>query len=204
MKSVADVFPHSPRHTLSRALVLLGGLAALVAGLQPQVAQAEAVSAQSARAALARGAVAWDIRPAADYRAGHLPGAVQAAPALLATWEGEASLAALEQAVSAAGVDLSREVVVYGEPGDVRAQALYDALKRVAPGRVHWLVGGAVEWSLSGAALSREDSVRRPVPQRLVVQDVVTDAPVRMAADALRRSHAWARTEVAWLEARAD
>lgn len=204
MKSAATLFLHSSLRTLSRAMAMLGGIVVLVAGLQPRVAQAEAVSAQSAREALARGAVAWDIRPVADYRAGHLPGAVQAAPALLAAWEREASLAALEQAVSAAGVDLSREVVVYGQPGDSRAQALYGALKRVAPGRVHWLVGGAVEWSLSGAALSQEDAVRRPVPQRLVLQDTGSNASVRMAADALRRSHPWTRTEVARLEARVD
>nr|WP_259372116.1 rhodanese-like domain-containing protein [Caldimonas mangrovi] len=149
---------------------------------------------------MARGATAWDVRSAADYAQGHLPGAVRA------EWGGELTLTALEAAVSQAGIDLSREVLVYGSAGEPRARRLYEVLQRVAPGRVHWLVGGVQEWALAGQPLSRVPAVRAPVPQRLVVlrEDGVA-GELRMAADALRRSRPWPQPEsVALMQARAD
>lgn len=174
--------------------------AAVLAG--HSVARAEVLGAHAAQAAVSRGAIVWDLRERADYLAGHLPGAVQARTDWLGDGTAEPALDALQQAVSDAGIDLSREVIIYGQPGDARVMALYRTLERVAAGKVHWLVGGAAEWQQSGSTLSQSESHRRPVPQRLaVLRDDGQAGP--MAGDALRRSHVWSPSTVARLEARA-
>lgn len=143
------------------------------------VAQAEELSAPAAEKALAQGATAWDLRATA---ARGLPGARQVDAALLQAWMQRGDLAALQTAVSQAGLDLSRDVVVYGEPGDERAQALVASLHAVSPGRVHWLVGGAEEWAQSGRSLAGF-TAHAPVPQHLVAQ---AQAEGRMASASLR------------------
>lgn len=151
--------------------------------------QAEPVSALQARAVLAAGAIAWDVRALAAHADAHLPGAVSAPVDRL-------DPTSLEALVSAKGIDLSRGVVVYGHPGDELAQRLHARLQTLSPGKVYWLVGGVDEWRLTGAPVSREPVVRAPVPQRLVVREEA-GADARMAADALRRPRAFALWQVA-------
>lgn len=137
-------------------------------------AAAEPLSAASAAQRLQDGAQVWDLR--ADGAA-LLPGAVRL------SLDAAADTEALARAVSAAGIDLSRDVLIYGEPGDARAQALHARLARLASGRVDWLVGGLAEWQMSGRATMAAPAQRLPVPQRLVESDAQDG---RMAAAALR------------------
>jgi len=157
---------------------VIPALLALLA-LGQTTAHAEALSAPAAEKALAQGAMAWDLRATA---ARGLPGARQVDESLLQAWLRRGDLAALQTAVSQAGLDLSRDVVVYGEPGDARAQALVASLQAVSPGRVHWLVGGAEEWSQSGRGVAPL-TTHAPVPQHLVV---LSPAEGRMASASLR------------------
>jgi thiosulfate/3-mercaptopyruvate sulfurtransferase len=148
----------------------------------PLWAHADALGATQARHALERGAQAWDVR------AGRVALVVAgAAKADLRDWERSGSIDDLARAVSAAGIDLSRDVVVYGAAGDPRAQALITALRPVATGQVHWLVGGIDEWQAARLPTQAEATVRWPVPQRLVVRPSAEPA-VEPAAGALRRS----------------
>lgn len=145
-------------------------------------AWALAVSADAAADAVARGAVVLDIRSTAEFARGHLAGAVSA--------PGAGALedrAALQQLVSAQGIDLSREVLVMGQPGDLQAQRLHANLLAYATGRVQWFVGGVPEWTLSGRPLAAAapQAVRPPVPQHLVALQPEQAAP-RMAGAALR------------------
>ncbi len=137
----------------------------LALGLASAVAHADNLSAAAAESALAQGALAWDVR--ATTETSGLPGARRADAAQLDAWLSKGDMAALQTAVSQAGLDLSRDVIVYGEPGDERAAALVASLAQVSSGRVHWLVGGAAEWSQSGHGLSPL-STHAPVPQHLV------------------------------------
>jgi thiosulfate/3-mercaptopyruvate sulfurtransferase len=146
-----------------------------------------AVSADAAAQALDRGAVVMDIRPASDYAQGHLPGAVSVPEA-----GGAADRAALQQLVSSRGIDLSREVLVVGQPGDTKAQRLQAKLMQYATGRVNWLVGGIGEWTLSGRPLATSTTARPPVPQHLVPLQSTLSLP-RMAGASLRDT---ARAEV--------
>jgi 3-mercaptopyruvate sulfurtransferase SseA len=163
----------------SRVVALLVLAASLAA---PPSAHADALGATQAHDALQRGAQAWDVR------AGHVTHLVAgAARADLRAWERSGSVEDLARAVSAAGIDLSRDVVVYGAAGDQRAQALVAALESVATGQVHWLVGGIDEWRAGRLPTQAEATVRWPGPRRLVARP--SDEPAaEPAAAALRRS----------------
>lgn len=157
------------------ALPLL--LTALI-GLTLSSVRAEPVSAAIAEQRLQDGAQAWDVR---SHGGSLLPGAVRlVADELL---DGEA----LARAVSAAGIDLSRDVLIYGEPGDASAQALHALAGRLASGRVDWLVGGVAEWQMGGRSVAATPVRRLPVPQRLVAwHDDGKAVGARMAAAARR------------------
>ena len=141
---------------------------------------AEPVSALVAERFVAQGALVVDVRSAAAFAQGSLPGAV-----VWMAGAGEVSVQELERHVSRAGIDLSRTVVVLGDAGDPRAQALWQQLAQYASGRVLWLVGGVQEWQMAGFALATTQIAHKPVPQTLVAHHTVSIAP-RMAGSNLR------------------
>jgi 3-mercaptopyruvate sulfurtransferase SseA len=148
----------------------------------------EAVSADAAALALAQGATVVDVRSAQAYAQGHLPTA-----ALLPQNAARLTVSSLERLLSDAGIDLSRTVLVVGEPGDANAQALWQTLSAYATGRVLWLVGGATEWQMTGRALSQQVLAAKAVPQylvRLQAEPVQT----RMAGHRLRADASLARS----------
>lgn len=159
-------------------------LTLLLAALAPCAAlaqQSDAISADVAAHVLSQGAVVVDLRPATEFLQGHLPGAVSLPQAASA-----ADRDTLQQLVSRHGIDLSRGVVLMGQPGDVQAQALQARLAAYATGRVQWLVGGANEWALSGRPLATTSAPpRAPVPQHLV-RLAPQDSHPRMAGASLR------------------
>ncbi len=165
---------------LGRLAHTAGALCLAVAAGAAHSAGHEAVSADAAATALAQGATVVDVRSAAAFEQGHLPGAVRWSLAAV-----DAQAADLAKFVSQAGVDLSRTVLVVGEPGDARAQALWYALGSYATGRVLWLVGGTTEWHMTGRSLSTQTVAAKPVPQHLVL---LQEAPAkaRMAGYSLR------------------
>jgi 3-mercaptopyruvate sulfurtransferase SseA len=167
------------RFARTLAIVCLWTTSAL-GSLQAHASGHEAVSADAAAQALAHGATVVDVRSAQAYAQGHLPSA-----ALLPQDAARQSVAKLERLLSDAGIDLSRTVLVVGEPGDANAQALWQTLSTYATGRVLWLVGGATEWQMTGRALSTQVVAAKAVPQylvRLQAEPVQT----RMAGHGLR------------------
>ena len=152
------------------------------------------VSADMAAQALARGASVIDVRSPQEFASGHLAGAVNL-PDLMAdvlkasTKPATPDLAAAQwaSALSAAGVDTSRTMVVVGQTGDPLAQALWLSLQNYATGRVLWLVGGTLEWQMRGYTLGTDIAALRPVPQVLVHLQPSVAAP-RMAGASLRAS----------------
>jgi 3-mercaptopyruvate sulfurtransferase SseA len=173
----------SIRAMLLRRLAFAFLAAAACAG----TASAGPLSAVDARQAIAAGALVWDVRATAAPGA-VLPSAVwlPAGAALKALARGD--VAALASVVSAAGLDLSRDVVVYGRAGDPDAQALEAALAPWAPGRVHWLVGGIDEWQAAGLPTASAPVTRLPVPQHFVVARAAAPGGDAPAAASLRRS----------------
>lgn len=176
--------PRFARLSVSPALPLPRVLAATLLGLAGVCAAQTPVSADAAAQAIARGAAVVDLRTSADYALGHLPRAVSVPEAAAA---GDRD--ALQTLVSRHGIDLSREVVVVGQPGDGAAAHFQARLARYATGRVHWLVGGTHEWALSGRPLSTEAHTAAPVPQYLVALQPQAELP-RMAGASVRDTQA--------------
>jgi 3-mercaptopyruvate sulfurtransferase SseA len=154
-----------------------------IATSQAQAARHEAVSADAAAQAIAQGASVVDVRSASAYVQGHLPQAVR-----LPSDTAAQSVQVLQRGVSDAGVDLSRTVLVVGEPGDANAQALWQTLSAYATGRVLWLVGGTTEWQMTGRSLSTQTFVAKAVPQHLVLLQG-TPVQARMAGYSLRTAY---------------
>ena len=90
-------------------------------GAFAQTASDTIVTRTQVEKAVARGALLWDVRASAEYAKGHIPGAVSIgdAPSVLrdANREDFISVAAIEQFLGNAGIDPSREIVVYGNRG---------------------------------------------------------------------------------------
>jgi rhodanese-related sulfurtransferase len=83
-----------------------------------------------------------DVRPAAAFAGGHIPGAVSSASMTPATF-----------AVESGG---RIEIFVVGEgPGDPETRQASLALLHAGARRVVELTGGMVEWALDGGALDR-------------------------------------------------
>jgi 3-mercaptopyruvate sulfurtransferase SseA len=168
---------------LSRAVALVFlAVGSVLSSMPASAAGHEAVSADVAAQALAQGATVVDVRSAGAFAQGHVPTAVR-----LPSDAAAQPVKALAHVLSNAGVDLSRTVLVVGEPGDANAQALWHTLSAYATGRVLWLVGGATEWQLRGYALSTQASAAQAVPQHWV-RLYPEPEQVRMAGQALRAS----------------
>lgn len=122
--------------------------------------------------ALKRGAIVWDVRTAEDYKKGHIPGAVNIGEigAVLRYEHSEDYLPTpqIEKILGGAGIDLSREIVVYG---DKASPFTYFGLLTVQyfggkNGRIYH--GGIDDWKAAGREISTEPARLAPVALRLV------------------------------------
>lgn len=122
-------------------------------------------------AARKRGAIVWDARPADEYRRGHIPGAVNIGDptrvlrgthreVFLPTWKIEAIL-------GAAGIEPSREIVVYGQRGAPQAYFGRFALRYFGADDVKVYHDGVDGWTAAGRELGTTPTVLQPVALRL-------------------------------------
>jgi rhodanese-related sulfurtransferase len=93
--------------------------------------------------------VVVDVRPAADYRRGHLPGAV---------WGGHLDFTRVVPAIGKPGTEV---FVVGGGPDDAMTREASLALRRLGARRVVELTGGMVEWDLAGGPVESGDDEER-------------------------------------------
>lgn len=108
--------------------------------------------------AVERGAIVWDVRPAADYLAGHIPGAVNIGDPtkVLRSTNREAFLPVWRIAtkLGAAGIDPSREIIVYGSRGAPQAYFGRFALRYFGADRVKVYHDGIDGWKSAGREVS--------------------------------------------------
>jgi thiosulfate/3-mercaptopyruvate sulfurtransferase len=120
----------------------------------------------SVERALARGALVWDVRDAQDFLRGHLPGAISIGDAARALRDGSGAAflpaTELEPLISSAGLDPSREIVVYGSRGSWQPYVARHALERVGARRVSVYDGGVEDWQAAGLALEAGPPRLRP------------------------------------------
>jgi rhodanese-related sulfurtransferase len=154
---------HVAQRGLFAVAVLLASAIGAAHAQDPSTRHAP-VSAHAAQLAVSRGAVVVDVRNAQAFAQASLPGAVSVPE------PHDLNNEALARAVSLAGIDLSRDVLLVDEPGSDKAQALHQRLVKLASGNVQWLVGGVMEWQAVGVAAPAGElkAKRLGVPQHLV------------------------------------
>jgi len=164
---------------MRNAKVLLVALVtgALLLGRGAAAATPEIVDAAYVADALQRGGIVWDVRATKDYAAGHVPGAVNIGNAgeTLRDPNREDFLATdvVEDILNEAGIDLDREVIVYGETGDPFAHWGLVAIRYFGgrSGKVYH--GGIDDWKAAGRPVSTEPTKLPVASQKLVVQPEV-------------------------------
>lgn len=140
-----------------------------------QTAPANAIITEIAQveAALARGAILWDVRSPREYQRGHLPGAITIGDAgkVLRDEHREDFLptAVIEKLFSAAGLDPNQEIVVYGGRGNPYAYFGSYALRYFGATRVSVFHDGFEGWRDAGKTVATETVRRAPVALTLKV-----------------------------------
>ncbi len=132
------------------------------------------VDAEFVAKALARGAIAWDVRGADEYANGHLPGAVSVGHVSQAIIDPKTQLlrpaAEIERVWGGAGIDPAREIVVYGLRGSAFAYFAQFALEAFGAGNVSVFHDGVDAWRAAGHPVSTSPTVRERVELKLPKQ----------------------------------
>lgn len=127
----------------------------------------EIVDAAYVADALTRGAVVWDVRDAAAYKEGHIPGAVNAGDIAALRdpnredWVPTPQVQAL---LGKAGIDIiGREVIVYSRTGDPNAYYALGGIRYFGGKQGRVFHGGLDAWQAAGRPLANEPTVLAPV-----------------------------------------
>lgn len=112
----------------------------------------------------------WDVRSAADYQAGHIPGAVNIGSVSEALLDEKTQLfLPIERVASrlgAAGIDLKREIVVYGGAGSSYPYFAQWSLDYFGSRTVHVFHDGWEGWNAAKKPISLDGARRKPVKVR--------------------------------------
>jgi thiosulfate/3-mercaptopyruvate sulfurtransferase len=118
-----------------------------------------------------RGAIIWDIRSEADYKKGHIPGAVNVGDAgqVLRNPNTEDFIAIpqLERILGQAGIDPAREVLVYGTRANVFAYFGLYTMQYFGGNNVHVFHDGIDGWRAAGQPIATETTQPAPVALKL-------------------------------------
>ena len=149
-------------------LFLASLLAFAIASFAPTAAAlGSIVEARFVAAALKRGAIAWDIRPQSAYFDGHIRGAVNVGFVGHALLDEKTHLFLPIETIAArlgeAGIDLSREIVVYGGSGSAYPYFAQFALEYFGARRVHVYHDGFEGWKAA-----KRPVASTPVPRKAV------------------------------------
>jgi thiosulfate/3-mercaptopyruvate sulfurtransferase len=160
---------------LSRVIAVLGAaLTMLLLAVAPSASASEIVGVDEVSAALQRGAIVWDMRSSDDYDRGHIPGAVNlgAAATMLRNPNTEDFLdtGTVARLMNAAGIDLGREIITYGERGDWAPYWGLITVRYFGGRKGEVFHGGLDDWRVAGRPVTSEPS-RLPAVQRAFTVD---------------------------------
>ena len=140
------------------SLFLLSLGLSLVMG--PARADSTIVDTAGVAAAQQRGALVWDVRAAGAYRQGHIPGAVNIDEVTGSlrddNTEDYLPLPQLERRLGAAGIDPSREIVVYGAKASPSTYFALKTLQYFGGDKARIYHGGIDDWKAAGRPLETE------------------------------------------------
>lgn len=136
--------------------------------------------------ALKRNVMVWDVRPAGDYARGHIPGAVSIgdAPKVLRDDNTEDFIATerIEKILGAAGLDPSREIIVYGNRGTWNPYFGLYTLQYFGAGHARVYHGGVEDWIDAGHPVSREAAKLPAIALKLKINPAMTVSTREMVA----------------------
>jgi thiosulfate/3-mercaptopyruvate sulfurtransferase len=160
---------------MNRKTLWVAALALLAASLNAWAS--EIVNAAYVADAAKRGAIIWDVRGPGDYAKGHIPGAITLGNAgnvlRNPNTEDFVPTAEVQKLFNAAGLDLSREVIVYSRAGDPYAYWGLTAVKYFGGKNGKVFHGGLDEWQAAGQPVAKEPTRLQPVDQMLKVDPTV-------------------------------
>ncbi len=108
--------------------------------------------------AATRGALIWDVRGQDDYRRGHIPGAVNIDEIALVLREPNTEdyipVAKIEQVLGEAGIDPTREIVLYGAKAHTSPYFGYVTLRYLGGNGARVYHGGIDDWKAAGKPIS--------------------------------------------------
>jgi len=147
------------------------GVVVVCAALGARAESATIVDTAYVVDALKRGAIVWDVRSAAAYRQGHIPGAVNIddAGAVLRDENTEDYIPReeIERILGGAGIDPRREVVVYGAKANPFAYFGLVTLQYFGARQARVYHGGIDDWKEAGNAISTDPARLAPVALKL-------------------------------------
>ena len=121
--------------------------------------------------AIKRNAIIWDTRSAADYKKEHLPGAVNIGDVGVVlrdeNTEDYIALEDIEKLLGAAGIDPSREVVVYGAKANPYVYFGLVTLQYFGAPNAKVYHGGIDDWKTSGQPVVTEPTRLAPIALKL-------------------------------------
>jgi thiosulfate/3-mercaptopyruvate sulfurtransferase len=124
-----------------------------------------------AKAAAERGAILWDVRGWPAYRKGHLPGAVGigAVGSMLRNDHDEdyIPLEKMAAILGEAGIDPTKEIVVYGDKAGAATYFALTTLQYLGAGQAYAYHGGIDAWAEAGLPVSYEYQPRPAVSLKL-------------------------------------
>ncbi len=132
---------------------------------------ASIVDAAGVKAAIARGAIVWDVRATPLYRKGHVPGAVSIGDAgnvlRNPVTEDFIETAQVEKILGNAGIDPAREIIVYADRGNPYAYFGRLALQYFGAQQVRVFHDGIEGWQDAGNAVETADAQQPAVALKL-------------------------------------
>jgi thiosulfate/3-mercaptopyruvate sulfurtransferase len=156
-------------------VLLSAALALLMTNLGVQAT--DMVDATEVSAALKRGAIVWDVGGADDYAKGHIPGAVNignvASVLRNPNTEDFIPTAQVEKLLNGAGIDLSKEIIVYSRMGDPIAHFGLTTVRHFGGKKGKVFHGGMDEWQAAGQPVAREATRLAAVEQKLTIDPTV-------------------------------
>ena len=173
------------RH-LQAFFVLATCLTLLAAGAAK--AAAPIVDAAGVKAAIARGAIVWDVRAAPLYRKGHIPGAINVGDigAVLRNpvTEDFIETARIEKLLGQAGLDPGKDIIVYADRGSALAHFGRYALRYFGADRVSVFHDGIEGWQAAGGAIETADTALPAIAVRLAERPALAASTEEVVAGA--------------------
>lgn len=112
--------------------------------------------------ALARQAIVWDVRSDEDYKRGHIPGAVNIGDIQAELRDGQTEdylpVPQLEKILGDNGIDIDKEIVLYGAKALPQAYFGHVTLRYLGAARAYVYHGGIDDWKAAGKEISTRAS----------------------------------------------